>query len=173
MPSLSKQSPLSFDFGQQGCSACTWVVVVDDVMGGQSSAEITITENSLVLSGNISLENNGGFASIRTPYDGYDLSSYSAVEIRYRSRVQNFALVLANYRRYYEPKFKTPLPVTEGDWRTTQLSFDQFKKMRFDEELGGGPNTEELSQVLRLGLISDDKRAGKFEFEIDYLRFIP
>lgn len=160
-----------FDFGETGCGTCGWFVVVDGVMGGRSSAELSSTSKSIVLSGNISLENRGGFASIRTPYEKYNLNGYTQVSIRYRSTGQAFAVTLNNNRRFYLPRFKHTLPNTDGQWSEVSLRFDDFKKMRFSEELGGGPSSSELKKIIRLGIISNDKVAGPFTLEVDYLKF--
>lgn len=160
-----------FDFGDAGCGNGNWLVVVDGVMGGRSSAELITTENSILLSGDISLENRGGFASIRTPYDDYDLSQFTQLMIGYRSTGQSFAFTLSNYRRFNLPRFKHVLPNTNGVWSELTLSFDNFKKMRFSDELGGGPTLSELGSIIRLGLISNDKVAGPFTLEVDYIKF--
>src|ERR1700712_3033759 len=47
----------------------TWTPVNDPVMGGASTSTVTFGDGGLVFSGNISLENNGGFASARSPQD--------------------------------------------------------------------------------------------------------
>lgn len=44
-----------------------WTTVNDPVMGGLSTSRITFDNGGLLFSGNISLENNGGFASARSP----------------------------------------------------------------------------------------------------------
>lgn len=45
----------------------TWVTVNDNVMGGVSDGNFKITkEKALFFYGNLSLENNGGFASVRS-----------------------------------------------------------------------------------------------------------
>jgi NADH dehydrogenase [ubiquinone] 1 alpha subcomplex assembly factor 1 len=160
-----------FEFGNTGCENCNWFVVVDGVMGGRSSAELVTRHNSMVLSGDISLENRGGFASIRTPYSDYDLSQFKHVMIRYRSTGQSFAFTLSNYRRFYLPRFKHILPNTNGVWSEVELSFENFKKMQFSDELGEGPTPSELERIIRLGLISNDKVAGLFSLEVDYIKF--
>ena len=57
-----------------------WIVLNDTVMGGRSSATVSTVENSIQFQGIVSLENNGGFASIRTR-DTIDLSTHTSVEI--------------------------------------------------------------------------------------------
>lgn len=46
-----------------------WTTVNDPVMGGKSTSNVTFGDGGLVFSGDISLENNGGFASARSPQD--------------------------------------------------------------------------------------------------------
>lgn len=167
----ANENKLSYDFGQQGCGECGWFVVLDGVMGGLSTGKLESVAKALVLSGNISLQNNGGFASIRTPYRKFDLSRYSEVTVRYRSKGQTFAMSLNNYRRFWRPQFKTFLPPTNGKWAESVIPLRSFTKMRFDEVLGGGPSAEELASIIRFGFISSDKSEGEFRFEISGIEF--
>ncbi len=49
-----------------------WRIVNDAVMGGLSSSTVSINnEGKILFSGNVSLDNNGGFASLRSPIDNY------------------------------------------------------------------------------------------------------
>ena len=51
-----------------------WNIVNDDVMGGISKSFLSINdENNLIFSGNVSLKNNGGFASTRMGLDSVSL----------------------------------------------------------------------------------------------------
>ncbi len=140
-------------------------------MGGLSEGAIAETSESIIFKGNISLENNGGFASYRSPYGNYDLSSYKEVTIRYKSTGQNFAFTVNNYRRFYRPNFKQELPVTNGTWKEVTFLLSSFKKYRLGNLLSGSPSQEELANVIRLGFISNDKKASAFMMEIDYIRF--
>lgn len=45
-----------------------WNVVNDTVMGGVSSGEVTWADEAMVFTGELSLDNNGGFASVRSPF---------------------------------------------------------------------------------------------------------
>lgn len=55
-----------FDFAKAE-QADGWSVVNDTVMGGVSSGEVAWSDGAMVFTGVLSLENNGGFASIRSP----------------------------------------------------------------------------------------------------------
>jgi len=117
------------------------------------------------------LENNGGFASIRTPFANFDLSAYTKLIIRYRSSGQHFAFTLSNFKRFYQPKFKAGLPNTDGVWKTIELRLADFERMRLSQVLSGKPNQDTLSTVIRLGIISADKKAGPYQLEIDFIEF--
>ena len=55
-----------------------WGIVNDGVMGGISQSNIYLNEeNNIIFAGNVSLENNGGFASIRRGFDGSQLKESS------------------------------------------------------------------------------------------------
>lgn len=163
-------SEYTIDFGT-ACDTCDWFVVVDGVMGGLSEGKVTKTSESIIFKGEISLKNNGGFASYRNQYGTYDLSSYKEVTIRYKSTGQNFAFTLNNYRRFYNPNFKQELPVTNSVWKEVTLALSSFKKYRLGNLLSGHPSQEELANVIRMGFISNDKKASEFMIEIDYIRF--
>ena len=62
----------------------SWYTVDDRVMGGISSSVVRVDPNldHLTFSGNVSLENNGGFASTRSDWVGYDLRGYDGILMR-------------------------------------------------------------------------------------------
>lgn len=167
---VAAEPNLVIDFSKDQ-SATDWYVVLDRVMGGASNGELAFTDQGAVFSGSVSLANNGGFASIRSPFGDYDLSIFSQVEIRYRLVGQGFALTLNNYKRFYLPRYKHALAETGTEWTTSVLKFSEFDKVRRGEVLEGRPSSGELREVIRLGLISNQKKAGEFKLEVNYLKF--
>lgn len=78
-PPTVSQRPL-FDFADAS-TADGWRVVNDTVMGGVSSGELQWSDGELVFDGELSLDNNGGFASIRSPgIDPVLAARWAAVE---------------------------------------------------------------------------------------------
>jgi len=55
-----------------------WQVVNDDVMGGVSASNFGVTNGAAVFRGAVSLENNGGFASVRSSPAGWNLAGRDA-----------------------------------------------------------------------------------------------
>jgi monofunctional biosynthetic peptidoglycan transglycosylase len=61
----SSVGKIVFDFSTAS-HAAGWQIVNDAVMGGVSDGEFRLAKGVAIFSGNISLENNGGFASVRS-----------------------------------------------------------------------------------------------------------
>ena len=72
-----------FDFSS-ATNTPTWQVVNDDVMGGVSTSSFRLTNDVAVFRGEVSLDNNGGFASVRSLLARHDLAGFDAFVIRVR-----------------------------------------------------------------------------------------
>ena len=60
-----------------------WMVINDDVMGGISQSRIELSPTATaIFSGQLSLENNGGFASIRRRAENYSLEGCTHVMLK-------------------------------------------------------------------------------------------
>ncbi|MHC4292119.1 MAG: CIA30 family protein, partial [Planctomycetota bacterium] len=71
-----------FDFSEESV-ADQWISVNDNVMGGISEGQFRITDDkTLEFSGRLSLENNGGFASIRTKPRDLNINGYDTIGLR-------------------------------------------------------------------------------------------
>jgi Complex I intermediate-associated protein 30 (CIA30) len=86
-----------FDFTlAQTPIAQTWGAVDDVVMGGVSASGLQMSTNCAIFTGNISTENSGGFASIRTRNfePALDLSNYQGISLRIRGDGKRYKLFL-------------------------------------------------------------------------------
>lgn len=171
--SNSTLEPLVFDFGDAKDKTQNWGSVNDGVMGGKSVGRTSYEANSLIFTGSISFDNNGGFASVRCPYQDFDLAKYSAVKIRYRSSGQTFALSLNTSRRFYLPNYRVYLAPSKeaGEWVEQTIPIATFRQHRMGNPTGYGISKEALAQVIQITFISADKKEGPFSLEVDYLHF--
>ena len=82
-PAAEREKAL-YDF-TAGNAGARWVAVNDNVMGGVSKGGAQLSgKGTLVFAGSLSLENNGGFSSIRTERKRMDLSGYHGLAVRVR-----------------------------------------------------------------------------------------
>lgn len=161
---------IDMNFGKEGNNR-DWYVVNDGVMGGLSSGTLIETQSSIIFKGQVSLENNGGFASIRSPYANYNLSKYETIEIKYRSSGYDFAITLQNHKMYFKPNYKHDLPNTDGEWQTVSLKMSDFSAYTLGRKLNYNLDKKTQKEIIRMGFISNEKRAGDFEIEIASIGF--
>ncbi len=167
---LSMLSFLKIDFGHQA-DGQDWQVVVDGVMGGLSKGYLSFTDEGLLLKGTVSLENNGGFSSVRGPLQNMDLSGFSTVEIRYRAKGQSFGFRLATDQRWWMPNYKSILTADSEDWQIAKFKLTEFKEYEVGRPTGRLIPDDKLKRIIRMGFITNDKKAGPFELEVDYILF--
>ena len=77
-----------------------WLAVNDDVMGGRSHGNARIVDRQLHFSGTLSLDNGGGFASVRTQGRRLDLRDASAMLLQVRGDGRRYQLRVATAARF-------------------------------------------------------------------------
>ena len=169
--SVSLSNSWEVDFGKDK-GGLDWYPILDGVMGGLSTGKLSYQEDHLVFQGEVSLENNGGFASLKSPFRSIDLSTYKQVEIRYKLTGHDFALTFERDRRFYMPNFKHVLPnPSPGEWQTVQLNLSEVATYRMGEATGAKPSVTDWASIIRIGFMSYGKSAGMYTLEVDYLKF--
>lgn len=166
---IPKPEILEFDFGVN-TGGQDWVIVNDGVMGGQSLGNYEIKEESLLFKGKLSLANNGGFASLRSPWSEYDLSGYKTVTLKIRGSGGEFGLTLQSSSAYYEPTFRY-LFTPQDEWQVLEIPLDEFEKTRLGISMGEKLNPKDADKIIRMGFIKSDKKTEDFTLEVDYLKF--
>ncbi|WP_425391646.1 CIA30 family protein [Ekhidna sp.] len=147
-----------------------WYIINDGVMGGLSKGKALDTDDGVLFYGEVSLENNGGFSSYRSPWKEYDLRAFDQVSIRYRSEGIRKAFVMETDRRFYIPNFKVSLPGSDT-WVTETFRLSAFKQYRLGNPTGESFQPANKDEIIRIGFITDEKRSGEFKFEVDYIKF--
>lgn len=163
-------SDILLDFGKEK-DGYEWRIVNDGVMGGLSRGKVSFDENSLIFSGRVSLENNGGFTSFRSPYKRFDLRASESIEIRYRSEGLDCAFQLNQNQRFWRPNHKVKLPVTDNEWKVVKMALTEMDEYQMGQKTGNKMSESAIRNTIRLGLITDSKKAGSFKIEIDYIKF--
>lgn len=159
---------LQFDFGNDKAGS-DWVVVNDTVMGGVSRSQLEMTDESLSFTGDLSLENNGGFVSMRSPYSQYDLSDAKEISFRVRGEGGTFALMLERHQAWYLPSYRTYFEPT-SEWQTFKVKLKDIDEWTIQGKTGKKLNKEIAAKLIRMGFIKLDKKPGPFSLEVDYIQ---
>lgn len=150
-------------------SAAAWQTVNDGVMGGRSNGQFKINnEKNMEFTGTLSLENNGGFASVRARVANLQLSSGESMVIRVRGdgRKYNFNLYTQNNLGGYS--YRQSFNTKQGDWIEVTLPVNDFLATWRGQTF---PNQKlDPAQVAGFGFLLGDKKSGPFKLEVDWIK---
>lgn len=147
-----------------------WYVVNDGVMGGISESAIRKTPSeTAVFSGDLSLENNGGFASVRAAVGTRDLSAHSGLQIRVRGDGRTYQLRLRSNDGFDGIAYRSFFDTREGEWLEITLPFSEFVPTFRGRTLSDQPPLDR-SRIQQVAFMLADKNPGTFSLEIDYVR---
>ena len=145
-------------------SKLKWNIVNDTVMGGRSSSRWSDKSSTLSFEGFLSLENNGGFASIRHDLNNINLSGTEGIFIKvkgdgrkYQFRIRSQASRWANYSQEFKTKKDTV--------QTFYLPYKDFKPSWRGRSVRNVP-TLTGKDVRGIGFLLGDKIQGKFKLDI-------
>jgi len=155
------------DFSNE--SAASWQIVNDSVMGGISRSALRMHDDGYaIFSGTVSLENNGGFASVRTQAQSpVDLSAFDGLSVHVFGDGKTYNLRLRTVRngqptRYsYEAGFTT----TAGEWETHKLAYSDFKLIFRGRDVQGNPELNS-DAIFEIGFMIKDGQEGAFELSV-------
>ena len=147
-----------------------WSVVNDDVMGGRSSSRVERTgEGSVRFRGQVSLENNGGFASIRTDLGTLDLSDARGVALRVRGDDRRYQIRLRTTGPWSRIWYRADFETVAGEWLEIRSPFSEFEPTFRGRRPPDAPPLDP-SAIRQLGFLIADKREGPFELEVSWIR---
>jgi monofunctional biosynthetic peptidoglycan transglycosylase len=153
-------------------AAGRWQAVNDGVMGGVSVGRFRITgEKTLEFSGNLSLDNNGGFASVRTRPTRLDIRTGDTLVLLVQGDGREYLVNIHTTSRRMAFSYRARLPTTAGQWCEVRIPLDQFEPTSFGQVVPGmGP--VQPDQINGLGIMLSDKKPGPFAMEIESVKVI-
>ena len=147
-----------------------WLAVNDGVMGGVSRSDIRRTdEGTGMFAGVLSLENNGGFASVRVALPPQDLSAWEGLEVRVRGDGRTYQLRLRSDNKYDGIAYAAEFETRDDEWTTTHIPFPRFRPTFRGRTLNDVPPLD-TSRIQQLAFMLADKNPGSFSLEIDFVR---
>lgn len=151
-------------------AAQKWQAVNDGVMGGVSEGRFRITdEKTLAFFGTLSLENNGGFASVRTKPSELDIKAGDTIVVWVKGDGREYVLNLYTKSRRMAFSYRAPLPTTKDEWTEVKVPLGDLVPTAFGRRVQGmGP--VEPDQISGLGFMLSDKKPGKFQLEVGWVK---
>jgi monofunctional biosynthetic peptidoglycan transglycosylase len=167
---IAEDTPQSlFDF--TGADAAReWQTVNDNVMGGVSEGRFRITDRkTLEFFGTLSLQNNGGFASVRTKAKKLGFEQGDTVVAKLRGDGRKYLLNLYLSKPQMAFSYRAAVQTKKDEWIEVNVPLDKFEATSFGRPVkdAGRLKPEEISV---LGFMLSDKKAGPFRLEVESIR---
>ncbi len=143
-----------------------WIILNDVVMGGQSIGSFELNDKGHgIFKGRVSLENNGGFASLMYRFENQDIRNYSSIHIRlkgdglrYQFRVKSEVYDRQSYVHNFQTSggwewIEIPLDDMYPSWRGRKLNMPNYP----------GQTLEEISFLI------GNNKAEAFQIELEQI----
>jgi Complex I intermediate-associated protein 30 (CIA30) len=103
----------------------TWGAVDDVVMGGVSESGMRLKADVAVFSGNVSIENSGGFASVRTRNfePSLNLNNYQGIELYVKGDGQRYKIFVRTETKWDGVGYAYSFDTIADEWMTIQVPF--------------------------------------------------
>jgi hypothetical protein len=151
-----------FDFTQPNADLqATWGAVDDVVMGGVSESGIRLESSYAIFSGRVSIDNSGGFASVRTRNfaPSLDLNNYQGVELRVRGDGQRYKLFIRTEPKWDSVGYAYSFDTIINEWMTISIPFKDLVPVFRAKTVENAPPIDS-SQICALQLM-----LSKFEYD--------
>lgn len=131
----SLSSHIIFDFNKNS-SISNWIVVDDVVMGGRSNGNFQLNkEGKGVFSGKISLDNNGGFSSVRYSFNKLNVEKFKSIVLKIRGDGKNYQFRMKHKSTDYA-SYITSFS-SSGQWQEIEIPinsmYPSFRGRKLDE----------------------------------------
>jgi NADH dehydrogenase [ubiquinone] 1 alpha subcomplex assembly factor 1 len=156
-------SQIIFDFNKTS-NIKNWIVIDDVVMGGKSSGSFNLNSDGYgVFVGDISLENNGGFSSVRYRFEKILINKSTKISIRIKGDGKKYQFrIKSNSGDYYS--YISPFSTT-GEWQEIEIPlkdmYPSFRGRKLDQPNFSNDAIEEITFLI------GNKNKEKFLLLID------
>ena len=146
----SLSSHIIFDFNKNS-SISNWIVVDDVVMGGKSNGNFQLNKNGKgVFSGKISLDNNGGFSSVRYGFNKLNIEKFKSIVLKIKGDGKNYQFRIKHKSSDYA-SYITSFS-SSGEWQEIEIPlnsmYPSFRGRKLDEPNFSHKSIEEVTFLI-------------------------
>ena len=146
----SLSSFIIFDFNKNS-SISNWVVVDDVVMGGRSTGNFKLNKDGNgVFYGNVSLDNNGGFSSLRHGFNKLNIEKFKTLVLKIKGDGKNYQFRIKHKSSDYA-SYITSFS-SSGEWQEIEIPinsmYPSFRGRKLDEPNFSHESVEEITFLI-------------------------
>lgn len=141
-----------------------WTVVNDTVMGGISNSRFYHEVSYGVFEGEVSLDNNGGFASVRRVISP-EFNNGSIIRLIVKGDGRRYQFRLKTHQLYEGAAYVAEFTTKQNKWQQIQFTEKDFTPRYRGRYVNGAPALK-FGDAQQVGLLIADKIAGKFKLQV-------
>ena len=131
----SLSSHIIFNFNKNS-SISNWIVVDDVVMGGKSNGNFLLNKDGKgIFFGKISLDNNGGFSSVRYGFNKLNIEKFKSIVLKIKGDGKNYQFRIKHKSSDYA-SYITSFS-SSGEWQEIEIPlnsmYPSFRGRKLDE----------------------------------------
>jgi NADH dehydrogenase [ubiquinone] 1 alpha subcomplex assembly factor 1 len=154
-----------FDFSDP-LAVDAWRAIDDRVMGGVSRSRLRHDPaGHAVFEGEVSLAQNGGFASVRSSPGERGLAGAATCLIEARGEPRQFKLSPLTDDSFDSVNYQANFTTTGHDWQAISLPISAFRASFCGREVPGAPALDP-ARIRQVGLLIAGRQAGPFALDI-------
>jgi len=147
-----------------------WEVINDGVMGGISESNFQIKpDQTAVFSGRVSLENNGGFASVRASLRESVSGNFEKIAIRVKGDGKIYSLRIRTEQNFDGVAYACSFLSIKDEWTGHEFSPAEFVPTFRGRTLSNVPPLNNLN-ISHIGFLISGKQSGSFGLIIDWIK---
>ncbi len=147
-------------------AVAAWYAIDDRVMGGVSASRMSLhPKGYAVFSGSVSLANNGGFASVRSPVTASDSVGGSAYLLTVRGDGKRYKFSIRTDAEFEGINYQAALQPPAGEWTTIRLAASHFIPTWRGRVVAYLPPLDP-SCARQVGLLVADRQLGPFKLDL-------
>lgn len=145
--------------------ASAWQVVNDSVMGGRSTSSIVAVDDYLRFAGFLSLENNGGFASVRSAVTVNANTTPEGIRLQVRGDGRQYQLRVSTRQAVGRASYAADFNTQAGEWIQVDIPVEDFYLTYRGFTYSNYPEVD-LSLARSMSLYITDKLTGPFQLDL-------
>lgn len=142
-----------------------WGAIDDVVMGGRSASRLEACPDGAAFTGTVSLENGGGFASVRSRPGRWATVGARILVLRARSDGKRYKLTVRIDDGFDGVQYQQAFTTAWGEWQDVRLPVAAFQASFRGRRIAEAPPLD-AARIRGFGLMISERQAGPFRLEV-------
>ncbi|MBV5314177.1 MAG: CIA30 family protein [Prolixibacteraceae bacterium] len=147
-----------------------WQIINDGVMGGMSEGRFKINSDQTAdFGGTVSLENNGGFASVRALLNKPTTGNFGKIALRVKGDGKRYSFRIRTDVNFDGVAYASTFATKKDEWTEHEFVPADFTPTFRGRILQNVTPLNE-AQIRQIGFLISDKQTGNFSLKLDWIK---